>query len=52
MARVLVTDRVSEDGIEMLRTEADVDVRFGISPAELIESSRTTKPSSSAARPR
>ncbi|MGE0058508.1 MAG: phosphoglycerate dehydrogenase [Dehalococcoidia bacterium] len=37
MARVLVTDRVSEDGIEMLRTEADVDVRFGISPAELIQ---------------
>ncbi len=37
MARVLVTDRVSEDGIEMLKTEADVDVRFGISPAELIE---------------
>ena len=36
-ARVLVTDRVSEDGIEMLRTEADVDVRFGISPAELLE---------------
>ncbi len=37
MARVLVTDRIAEDGLEILRREADVDVRLGISPAELIE---------------
>jgi len=37
MARVLVTDRIAEDGLEILRTEADVDVRLGISPDELIQ---------------
>ena len=34
--RVLVTDRIAEDGIELLRKEADVDVRLGISPADLV----------------
>lgn len=37
MARVLVTDRIAEDGLEILRTEADVDVRLGISADELIQ---------------
>jgi D-3-phosphoglycerate dehydrogenase len=37
MARVLVTDRIAEDGLEILRSEADVDVRLGISREELID---------------
>ena len=37
MARVLVTDRVSRGRHRNLRNEADVDVRLGISPAELLE---------------
>lgn len=36
MHRILVSDRVAEDGIALLRTEADVDVRIGLTPAELI----------------
>src|SRR6266849_1354391 len=36
MPRVLVSDRVAEDGIDILRQGADVDVRIGLSPAELI----------------
>ncbi len=37
MHRVLVTDRLSEDGLDILRGEAEVDVRLGLKPAELIE---------------
>ncbi|MPZ50006.1 MAG: phosphoglycerate dehydrogenase [Dehalococcoidia bacterium] len=37
MARVLVSDRLAEDGIDILRQGADVDVRFGLTPAELLE---------------
>ena len=36
MTRILVSDRVAESGIELLRTEAEVDVRIGLSPAELV----------------
>ena len=34
--RVLVSDRIAEDGIEVLRGEADVDVRIGLTPEELL----------------
>src|SRR5687768_1622176 len=37
MPRVLVSDRVAESGVELLRSEADVDLRVGLSPAELVE---------------
>ncbi len=37
MHRVLVTDRLSEDGLDILRGEAEVDVRLGLMPAELID---------------
>ena len=37
MPRVLVTDLIAEDGIDLLRLEADVDVQLKPSPAELIE---------------
>ena len=36
MARVLVTDRIGEEGLAILREGADVDVRLGLTPAELI----------------
>jgi len=34
--RVLVSDRIAEDGIEILREGAEVDVRTGLSPEELV----------------
>ena len=37
MAKVLVTDKIAEDGLDILRAEADVDVRLGISPPDLIQ---------------
>ncbi len=37
MARILVTDRIAEDGIEVLRRSAEVEVRLGLPPAELLE---------------
>ncbi len=37
MAKVLVTDKIAEDGLAILRTEAEVDVRLGISPEDLIQ---------------
>jgi D-3-phosphoglycerate dehydrogenase len=36
MPRVLVSDRLADDGLEILRSEADVDVRIGLKPDELI----------------
>ena len=36
MARVLVSDRIAEEGLEVLRQSADVDVRIGLSAAELV----------------
>lgn len=37
MARILVTDRIGEEGLVILRDNAEVDVRLGLSPAELLE---------------
>jgi phosphoglycerate dehydrogenase-like enzyme len=34
-ARVLICDRIAEVGIELLQQEAEVDVKIGLSPAEL-----------------
>ena len=34
--KVLITDEVSEEGIEVLRTEAQVDVKVGLKPEEII----------------
>ena len=36
MARVLVTDRIGEEGLAILREGAEVDVKLGLSPEELI----------------
>ncbi|HLF72269.1 MAG TPA: NAD(P)-dependent oxidoreductase, partial [Dehalococcoidia bacterium] len=36
MARVLVTEPIAEDGLEVLRREADVDVRHGLSHEALL----------------
>ncbi|BBL78262.1 D-3-phosphoglycerate dehydrogenase [Rubrobacter xylanophilus] len=35
--RVLVTERLAESGIELLRREFEVDVLLGLSPGELVE---------------
>jgi D-3-phosphoglycerate dehydrogenase / 2-oxoglutarate reductase len=35
-ARVLVSDPIAEDGVEILSRSADVDVRTGLSPSELV----------------
>lgn len=37
MPRVLVTDPIAEDGLDVLRQGAEVDVRLGLSPQELID---------------
>ncbi len=37
MARVLVTEPIAADGIEALRREADVDVRLGLTPEQLLD---------------
>ena len=36
-AKVLVADPIASDGVEMLRAHAEVDVKTGLSPAELID---------------
>ncbi len=36
MKKILVADPIAEDGVEILRREAEVDVRTGLAPAELI----------------
>ena len=36
MPRILVADPIDREGIELLQTEADVDVKTGLSPSELI----------------
>jgi D-3-phosphoglycerate dehydrogenase len=36
MPRVLVSDRIADDGIEVLRQGADVDFRVGLTPEELL----------------
>ena len=35
--RVLVTEKISESGVELLKREFDVDVALGLSPQELLE---------------
>jgi len=35
--RVLVTERVAEEGLAILRQDAEVDVKLGLSPAEVLE---------------
>jgi D-3-phosphoglycerate dehydrogenase len=35
--KILVADPVAQDGIDILKTEAEVDVRTGMTPAQLIE---------------
>ncbi len=37
MARVLVTERIAEDGLAILRGGAEVEVRLGLSAAELLD---------------
>ncbi len=37
MSKILVADPIAEDGVEMLRREAEVDVRTGLSGPELTE---------------
>src|SRR3972149_876202 len=37
MFRVLVTERIAEDGLEILRSQAEVDVRMRLTPAELVQ---------------
>ena len=37
MSKILVADPIADDGVEMLRREADVDVRTGLAAHELIE---------------
>ena len=37
MSKVLVADPIAQDGIDILSKEADVDVRTGMAPAELLE---------------
>ncbi len=36
MKKILVADPIAQDGIDILRREAEVDVRTGMSPAELL----------------
>jgi D-3-phosphoglycerate dehydrogenase len=37
MPRVLVSDRLADDGLDILKSESDVDVRLGLTPEALIE---------------
>src|SRR3990172_8609340 len=37
MFRVLVTERIADDGLEILRGQAQVDVRLRLSPVELVQ---------------
>ncbi|HXH20571.1 MAG TPA: phosphoglycerate dehydrogenase [Dehalococcoidia bacterium] len=37
MFRILVSDRIAEDGLAILREHADVDVQTGLSPQELLD---------------
>jgi D-3-phosphoglycerate dehydrogenase / 2-oxoglutarate reductase len=34
--KVLITDAISEEGIEILRQEADIDIKVGLKPEEII----------------
>ena len=37
MKKILVADPIAQDGIDILMREADVDVRTGLAPAELLK---------------
>ena len=37
MARVLVADPIATEGVELLGSGSDVDVKYGLDPAELLE---------------
>ena len=37
MPRVLVTDRIGEEGLALLREKLDVDVMLGMTPEELLD---------------
>jgi D-3-phosphoglycerate dehydrogenase len=34
--KVLITDAISDEGIDALRSEAEVDVKLGLKPEEII----------------
>ena len=36
MARVLIADAIAAEGVDLLRSQAEVDVRTGLAPAELV----------------
>jgi D-3-phosphoglycerate dehydrogenase len=40
MPRVLVTEPIATDGIEVLRREVDVDIELGLSPDQLLDAAR------------
>ena len=37
MARILIADPIASEGVELLKTQADVDVKKGLKPQELID---------------
>ena len=37
MARVLITDPIAPEGVDLLKTQAEVDVKRGLSPQELMQ---------------
>ena len=37
MAKILITDPIATEGVELLRTEAEVDVKRGLKPQELMD---------------
>ena len=37
MARILISDPIAPEGVELLKAQADVDVKTGLEPRELIE---------------
>ena len=37
MARILISDPIAPDGVELLKTQATVDVKTGLKPQELVE---------------
>ena len=37
MARILISDPIAPEGVELLKLQADVDIKMGLEPRELIE---------------
>ena len=52
MPKVLVSDPIGPEGVSLLETGADVDVKTGMKPAELLDTVGAMMPWWSAARPR